>query len=380
MIANSIAVTAKDRAFMKRALTLAARTRGLTSPNPMVGAVIVRDGRVIAEDFHKRPGELHAEALALRQAGDDARNASLYVTLEPCCHKDKRTPPCTGIIISSGITRVFVAMEDPNPKVAGKGIAELRKHGIDVAVGVLGEKAAKLNEAYIKHITTGIPFVTLKAAMTLDGKIATPEGESKWITGERARIIVHEMRSGVDALVTAIGTVKADNPSLTVRLGKAHKLRCPPGRAPRRVIIDPSLEIPADYKLCSVPPETIVVTRMEKNAAARRKAVELASKGVKILEYEGTRVDMQWLMRKLGDSGVSSVMIEGGASLNASALRDGVVDKVVFFIAPKIIGGKESVTAVGGRFFRKLEDAYRLHDLRVRMVGEDLMVEGYLEK
>jgi diaminohydroxyphosphoribosylaminopyrimidine deaminase/5-amino-6-(5-phosphoribosylamino)uracil reductase len=368
-----------DRLFMKRALTLAARARGMTSPNPMVGAVIVRDGKVIAEDFHKRPGALHAEALALQQAQGNAQNATLYVTLEPCCHKDKRTPPCTGIIIESGIKRVFVAMEDPNPKVAGKGIAELRKHGIAVAVGIMEKRAKELNESYIKFITTGMPFVTLKVAMTLDGKIATPEGQSKWITGERARKIVHEMRSGVDALLTAIGTVKADDPSFTARPGRTRKVKDQQTQGPRRIIIDSELETPPDYKVCSVPPETMLVTRkMTGNAAVQQRAGILTSKGVKILEYEGERVDLKWLMKKLGDDGVTSVMIEGGASINASALNDGIVDKVVFFIAPKIIGNKDSVPAVGGHLLRKLEDAFRLHDLHVRMVGADVMVEGYL--
>ncbi|HSB51227.1 MAG TPA: bifunctional diaminohydroxyphosphoribosylaminopyrimidine deaminase/5-amino-6-(5-phosphoribosylamino)uracil reductase RibD, partial [Dissulfurispiraceae bacterium] len=209
-----------DERYMARALRLAAKGRGRTSPNPMVGAVVVRQGRVVAEDYHKRPGELHAEALALLSAGVAARNAVLYVTLEPCCHTDKRTPPCTRAIIASGVTKVFTAMVDPNPKVSGKGNAELRKHGIAVVDGVLAKEARRLNEAYVKFITTRTPFVILKIAMTLDGRIATPERQSKWITGEKARKIVHMTRASVDAVLTAIGTVRADDPELTARIGK----------------------------------------------------------------------------------------------------------------------------------------------------------------
>ena len=362
---------AKDITFMNRALKLAEKARGATSPNPMVGAVIVKNGNIIAEDYHKKPGELHAEALAIQKAGKGADGSTLYVTLEPCCHLDKRTPPCTKTIIGFGIKKVVVAMTDPNPKVAGKGIRELRNAGVEVVEGVLEEKAAKLNEAYIKYIKTGLPFVTLKVAMTLDGKIATPEGQSKWITGEAARKIVHKMRSANDAVLTAIGTVKADNPSFTSRI------KC--GIDPKRIVIDPDLETPLDYNVCSVPPDTFLVTRT--GSGPRPLNLKLVTeKGLKIIEYKGKRVDLGWLMKQLGLTGITSVMIEGGSSLNSYALQDGIVDKVVFFIAPKIIGGKESIPAIGGLSFRRLEDAFRLNDLKVRKVGDDLMVVGYITK
>jgi diaminohydroxyphosphoribosylaminopyrimidine deaminase/5-amino-6-(5-phosphoribosylamino)uracil reductase len=364
------AISDSDIFYMRRALRLAEKARGMTSPNPMVGALIVKDGKVIAEDFHKKAGEPHAEALAILSAGDAARNAVLYVTLEPCCHTDKRTPPCCRTIIDAGIKHVFVAMKDPNPKVAGKGIHELRNHGITVTEGLLEEKAVKLNEAYCKYIVTKRPFVTLKAAMTLDGKIATPEGQSKWITGERARRIVHEMRCSSDAIMTAVGTVKADNPELTARV------RC--GRQPIRIIIDPHLETPLDYKICNPPPETIFFVQGGAVDAAKKTVIE--AQGARIIEYEGARVDLEWLMETLGAMGIVSLMIEAGSSFNASCLTGNIVDKVVFFIAPKIICGKASIPVVGGETFMKLDEAFQISDIRVRKAGQDILIEGYIKK
>jgi len=364
--------------FMQRALNLAQRASGMTSPNPMVGAVIVKNGKVISEDYHKKAGEPHAEALAIIKAGDKAKDSTLYVTLEPCCHLDKRTLPCTKAIINSGIKKVFIAMKDPNPKVSGKGIEELKKHGIEVVSGILEDKAKKLNEVYIKYITTKTPFVILKTAMTLDGKIATPEGQSKWITGEKARKIVHQMRGSVDAILTATGTVKADNPELTARTRRQKTEDRRQTKQPIRIVIDPNLETPLDYKIFDVPPETIVVTRRQKTDDRRQKGKTLIDKGVKIIEYDGERVDLKWLMKMLGEFGITSVMIEGGSSLNAYALQDAIVDKVVFFIAPKIIGGKDSIPAIGGKTFRKLDDAFLVSNMKIKRVGDDLMIEGYI--
>lgn len=367
-------ITEKDRFFIKRALRLAVRAEGKTNPNPMVGAIIVKKGRIIAEDFHKRAGDPHAEALAIEKAKMKAKDSTLYVTLEPCCHLDKRTPPCTRAIIDAGIKKVVVAMRDPNPKVSGGGIYELRRHGIEVVEGVCEEEAKRLNEAYIKYITTGMPFVILKAAMTLDGKIATPDGESKWITGEKSRKIVHKIRASVDAILTAVGTVKKDNPELTVRIGRKAL------KQPKRIIIDPTLDIPINYKIFDTPPETIVITKKKKTEDIKERQRNLMSKGVKIIEYEGDRLDLRWLMKTLGEMGIISVMIEGGASLNAYALKDGVVDKVVFFIAPKIIGGRDSIPVVGGNFYKKLEDAYIIKDIKIRREDDDIMITGYLSK
>lgn len=353
-------------AYMKRALGLARRALGRTSPNPMVGALIVKDGRVIAEDYHRRPGTPHAEALALEKAGASAKGATLYVSLEPCSHTGKRTPPCADAIIKAGITRVVAAMVDPNPQVRGRGIRKLRDAGIEVTVGVLEEEARRLNEAYVKFITTGRPFVILKTAMTLDGKIATPTGQSKWITGEKSRRLVHRLRGSVDAILTAVGTVKADDPELTCRTGR--------GKNPVRVIIDPRAETPPGSRVLRCPPETIVVT-----AAGSIKINKLSKSEIIIIKYKA-KLELNWLMEVLGSRGISSVLIEGGASLNAHALMEGVVDKVMYFIAPKIIGGAKSYPAVGGEVFRPLDDAIALRDVKVRRLDEDILVEGYIRQ
>jgi diaminohydroxyphosphoribosylaminopyrimidine deaminase / 5-amino-6-(5-phosphoribosylamino)uracil reductase len=355
-----------DKSYMKRTLRLAAKAKGMTSPNPMVGAVLVKHGKIIAEDYHRRPGTPHAEALVLADAGEKAKGSTLYVNLEPCCHTEKRTPPCTRGIINAGIKKVVVAMPDPNPKVSGKGIMELRKAGIEVASGIVEEEAKKLNEFYTKHITTGKPFVILKVAMTLDGKIATPEGQSKWITGERARSSVHHLRNSVDAIMTAIGTIKADNPQMTARIKD--------GKNPLRIVIDPNFDISSEAKILQTPPETIVVTN-QKNADKR---YILHSKCSVI--YFNNVLHLNWLVNKLGEMGITSVLIEGGSSLNAHALEDGIVDKIMVFIAPKIIGGKDSFPAVGGKNFKRLEEAYTVKDMSIKRFGEDILIEGYIHK
>jgi len=356
-----------DDHYMNRAIRLASRAKGRTSPNPMVGAVLVKKGRVIAEDYHRQAGTPHAEALVLTRAGTEAAGSTLYVSLEPCCHTDKRTPPCAQAIIRAGIKKVVIAMKDPNPKVSGKGIRELTQAGIAVVSGILEEKAQRLNESYAKYIMTRKPFVTLKIAMTLDGKIATPAGQSKWITGEKARLSVHRLRSTVDAVVTAIGTVKADDPELTARIRG--------GRNPKRVVIDPGLDIPLHSRLLNIPPETIIAAT--KKAGETKKAA-LTERGARVLEFDGEIIDLNDLMRRLGEMGMTSLMIEGGSSLNSRALDSGIVDKVVFFISPKLIGGRESFPAVGGRTFRRLEEAYVLRDVTVKRLGPDICVEGYL--
>jgi len=358
-----------DEALIRRTLALARGAEGMTSPNPMVGALLVKHGRIIAEGYHKKAGTAHAEVIAIEKAGVDAAGSTLYVSLEPCCHKDKRTPPCTEKIEAAGITKVVVAMKDPNPRVAGKGIEELRKAGIEVVSGILEEKARQLNEFYIKHITTRRPFVILKVAMTLDGKIATPEGESKWITGEKARKEVHKLRGKVDALLTAIGTIKADDPQLTCRTGRM--------KSPIRIILDPALEIKESANVLTCPPRTIIVTS---DGSSKKKQEQLQAKGISIIEHSGSRVDLQWLMKQLGAEGVVSVLIEGGSSLASSCLEAGIVDKVIFFIAPKIIGGEMSFPAVGGKIFRSLQHAHALTRTAFRRVGDDFVIEGYLKK
>ena len=272
----------KHEFFMRKVLELARKGRATTSPNPMVGALIVKNGKIIAEDYHRRSGAPHAEALAIEKAGEKAQGSTLYVSLEPCCHTDKRTPPCTKTIIKAGIKKVVISMKDPNPKVSGKGIQELEQAGIKVISGILEDKARRLNEAYIKYITTKKPFVMLKIAMTLDGRIATPEGQSKWITGEKARGMVHKLRSSVDAVMTAIGTVKADDPELTVRLGRSGSKGQGP-RNPIRIVIDPELEIPLNSRILRTPPDTIIVAGEQAISLHKDKLNYLLNSKIKII-------------------------------------------------------------------------------------------------
>lgn len=357
---NSQEFTKEDLQYMKRALSLAKKAEGMTAPNPLVGAVLVKSAKIISEGFHERPGLPHAEAIVLERAGPDAKGSTLYVNLEPCCHFDKRTPPCAQAIIKAGVKRVVIGMIDPNPKVSGRGIELIKKAGIKVQIGLLEEEAKKLNEIYIKHITTGLPFVILKIAMTLDGKIATETGESKWITSLESRRYVHRLRNRVDAVLTAIGTVKADDPELTVRLVK--------GRNPIRVVIDPEFEITLQAKVLRTPPTTIIFTKKREHP--------FLPEGVEVEYFNSERLNLKEAMKRLYQRGITSVMIEGGASLNYHALKDGIVDKVMIFIAPKIIGGKDSVPAVGG-VSTGLQKPWRLRDLRIRRIGEDILIEGY---
>ena len=364
-----------DEFYIKRALRLAVKARGLTSPNPMVGAVVVKNNKIVSEDYHKRPGGPHAEALVIETAGKNVKGSTLYVNLEPCCHIEKRTPPCTRSIINAGIKKVVMSMIDPNPRVSGRGVSELERAGIQVHIGVLEKEATRLNEFYIKYITSGRPFVILKTAMTLDGKIATPDGKSKWITGEKARKMVHYTRSCVDAVLTAIGTVKADDPQMTSRIKR--------GRNPLRVVIDPHLEISPYAKILKIPPDTIIVTKRSDKRVLNKKIIEkkkkIYNKGVQILEYGSKKVNLVWLIEKLGRRGITSILIEGGGSLNAYALKAGIVDKAMFYIAPKIIGGTKSFPVIGGETYRRLEEAYRVKEAKIKKIGEDFVIEGYIE-
>ncbi len=360
-----------DEKYMRMALRLAAKARGRTSPNPLVGAVVVKDGTIVGRGYHKKSGMPHAEAVALQKAGAAAAGATLYVTLEPCSHTDKRTPPCTLAIRQSGIRRVVISMIDPNPKVSGGGVRVLRSAGIDVTTGVLEDEARRLNEAYVKHVTSGLPFVTLKIAQTLDGKIATATGESKWITGEEARKQAHRLRDGNDAILVGINTVMKDDPSLTARL--------PGGRDPIRVVVDSRLSIPLNAK----------VLRQKSLAGAliatvsdipQSKITKVEESGAEVIVVKGVRgnVDLRDLMKKLGKRDIMSVLIEGGSEINASALKEGIVDKVVLFVAPLIMTGRDSVCSIGGMAPEKLSKALRLKRLTTTPVGQDLMIEGYL--
>lgn len=362
-----------DLRFMRMAHSLAMKARGFTSPNPLVGAVVVRGGKVVGKGYHRGAGMPHAEIVALEEAGSRARNGILYVTLEPCCHLKKRTPPCVPKVVESGVRRVVIAMEDPNPRVSGKGIRALRKKGIEVEVGVLSEKARSYNESYIKFVTTGRPFVILKVAASLDGKVSTARGESRWITGESSRKFVHQLRQQCDGILVGIGTVLSDDPLLTVRLPKQ------PIREPFRIVLDTRLRFPLKAKMIrkADPSKTIIVTG-RKGSKAKQKALE--ERGVRVLREKSDQggIDMLSLIKKLGGMSLTSLLIEGGPKINASALASKIVNKVIFFLAPKIIGGTQAKGAIAGNSPESLKKALSLERMKVTPMGKDWMVEGYL--
>jgi diaminohydroxyphosphoribosylaminopyrimidine deaminase / 5-amino-6-(5-phosphoribosylamino)uracil reductase len=359
----------EDERFMRRALKLAARARGRTAPNPMVGAVVVSGGRVVGEGWHPKAGEPHAEVFALRQAGEAARGATLYVTLEPCCHHG-RTPPCTEAVMASGATRVVAAMADPFPQVAGKGFDRLRSAGLEVAWGVLEGEARELNRAYLKAVETGLPWVTLKMAMTLDGKIATRTGDSRWITGEAARRYVHRLRDWNDAVMVGIGTARADDPLLTARLPRA--------RNPLRVIVDTRAELSPESQLAQTARQVPTVIGIGEGTSAGH----LEAQGIELepAPVAQGRLDLQVLLRRLVARGVHSVLCEGGATLAGSLMDAGLVDEVVWFIAPKLVGGKDAPGPVGGEGAERMLRARPLTQVRIRRFGVDLAVQGYIDK
>jgi diaminohydroxyphosphoribosylaminopyrimidine deaminase/5-amino-6-(5-phosphoribosylamino)uracil reductase len=360
-------------AFMDEALRLAASADHATSPNPMVGAVAVRGGAVVGAGAHQRAGEAHAEVLALRRAGAAARGAELYVTLEPCSHHG-RTPPCVEAILRAGIARVVVAMIDPNPRVDGRGVAALRAAGVHVDVGLREAEARRLNEFYIKQVTTGLPFVTAKFAMSLDGRIATPSGESKWITGDDARLEVHRMRHAHDAILVGVNTVGRDDPELTTRLPGGR------GRSPLRVVVDSQLRVPLGARIFQQRTGEVLVATTPRADEERLRCFAQASIPVAVFSARENRVDLMEVLRHLGERGTLSLLIEGGAAVHGSAFDLGVVDKVVAFIAPRVIGGHQSPEAVGGRGVERLTDSAPLRDVEVRQLGADIMVSGYCKE
>jgi diaminohydroxyphosphoribosylaminopyrimidine deaminase/5-amino-6-(5-phosphoribosylamino)uracil reductase len=361
-----------DRAFMARTLELAAAGRGRVSPNPMVGAVLMKEGRIVAEGFHARAGAPHAEVVALEVAGEAAGGATLYVNLEPCCHQG-RTPPCAPRIVASGVRRVVAATLDLNPRVAGRGLALLREAGVATEVGVLEAEGVRLNEVFFTYMTSGRPFVTLKAAVSLDGKIATVTGESRWITGEEARRRVHEMRNEVDAVLVGIGTILRDDPLLTTRLG------IPGQRDPVRVIVDNLARLPVKARVINPASAALTLVAVGPKAPASKvERLREAGVTVLVLEQSGPRISLAALMQALAAREITSVLIEGGGEIHASALAEGIVDKVAFLLAPILIGGKTAPSALGGPGIEKLADAVRLRDVRFTPLGEDLLVEGYV--
>lgn len=357
---------------MKRALALARRGAGWVNPNPMVGAVVVHDGVVIGEGYHEYFGGAHAEVNAIQAAEanhpDAIEGSTIYVTLEPCVHHGK-TPPCTDLLISKKIGRVVIGTGDPNPLVAGKGIEKLKAHGISVETGILEKECSALNEVFNKYILTNLPFVVLKTAMTLDGKIATVTNASRWITGEKSRNIVHHIRQQLSSIMVGVDTILADDPLLNIRLKGTWK-------NPLKIIADTHLRIPFDARVLSNDPQlTLIATT---HLADSSKVKELERMGVQVLicPVKDDRVDLHFLMESLGTMGIDSVLLEGGSMLAFSALKEKIVDKVITFIAPKILGGTDAPTPVGGRGIEVMEEAIRLKNLRITKVGEDLMVVG----
>ncbi|MBO4400835.1 MAG: bifunctional diaminohydroxyphosphoribosylaminopyrimidine deaminase/5-amino-6-(5-phosphoribosylamino)uracil reductase RibD [Selenomonadaceae bacterium] len=350
---------------MREALKIARNAEGRTSPNPMVGAVIVQGGKIIAEGWHRKAGTPHAEIHALNMAGALAENSTMYVTLEPCSHFG-RTPPCANKIVDAGVSRVVVAMTDPNPLVAGRGIEILRKAGISVDVGILESDARQLNEVFIKYITQKIPFVTAKFACSLDGKIATTTGESQWISCEEARAYAHRLRDVNDAIMVGIGTVLADNPSLTTRI--------PDGKNPVRIIVDSQARTPLDSKILTDAQATTIIA-VSRTAPSER-VVALKNLGAEIIVAGKTQVDLKILMSELARREITSILLEGGGTLNFSMLRAGFVDRVLAFVAPKIIGGKNALTPVEGEGFEKLADAVALKNISAEKIGSDILIRG----
>jgi diaminohydroxyphosphoribosylaminopyrimidine deaminase / 5-amino-6-(5-phosphoribosylamino)uracil reductase len=358
-----------DRHFMLRALELAERGRGLTSPNPMVGAVVVSDGEIVGEGYHARAGGPHAEVVALAAAGPRSRGATIYVTLEPCSYHG-RTPPCAEAVIEAGIRRVVAALVDPNPRVSGRGLAALRAAGIEVADAVLGEHAERQNRAFVAAMRLGRPHVTLKIAMTLDGRIADRQGESKWITGEAARGQAQRLRSEVDAILVGVGTVLRDDPALTVRREQ------PWPREPYRVVLDTHARTPAAAKLIAAgtPARALIVTAAEAEAS-RVAALGAAGATVVAVAARGGRVDPRAALTALADLEVRAVLVEGGAEVHGAFVDAGLVDRVAVFLAPRLLGGRGATTSIGGLGL-SLHGAVRLGPLEVSRLGDDLLIEA----
>lgn len=357
--------------YMKLALELAKKGEGRVNPNPLVGAVIVKDNKIIGEGYHEYYGGPHAEINAFSSAKENVEGSTMYVTLEPCCHYGK-TPPCVNAIIKNNIKKVIVGMLDPNPKVAGKGVKILREHGIEVITGVLEEECKNLNEIFIKYITAKLPFIIMKYAMTLDGKIAAFTGDSKWITGETARKEVHRLRHKVSGIMIGIGTVLQDNPSLTCRIEG--------GKSPKRIIVDSNLRIPLNSNVLTIKDEALTIIATTKKAS-EEKIQLLKDNGAEVIIVEDTdgRVNLQALVKKLGEMAIDSILLEGGSTLNYSAIEQGIVDKVQAYIAPKLIGGENAKTPIGGEGKALMSESINLRNITFKTFDEDILIEGYVK-
>lgn len=363
----------QDEKYMSLALRLAKKAEGMTSPNPLVGAVIAKRGKILGRGYHKQAGLPHAEIEAFLDAEKQnysIKDSTLYVTLEPCCHTGKRTPPCVNAIVDRGISRVVIGNLDLNPRVEGKGADILRAKGVEIIIGVLEEKCREINEAYFKYIQTGFPFVTLKLAATLDGKIATFTGDSKWIGSEAQRKYAHKLRKKVDAVVVGVETVLRDNPQLTVRLNTKSS------HHPTPVVLDSRLRIPLESQLLQIAKSPIIATIP---TADPKKIEKLEKRGARVLITdmdENARVDLSKLLKKLGEMEITNILIEGGSKVAASFLTKSLVDKIVFFYAPKIIGA-DGISMIAELGIAKVREAFLIRKIKLKAIGEEFVVEGY---
>ncbi len=356
--------------YMNLAMRLALKAKGKTYPNPMVGAVVIKNGRVIGRGFHERAGLPHAEVMALDEAGKNAKAATLYVTLEPCAHFG-HTPPCVDRIIESRVKEVIVGMVDPNPINNGKGIAILKQYGIKVQVGILEDKLRRMNEVFIKYITKRMPFITVKVAESLDGRIATRTGDSKWITSDKSRGFAHRIRQDFDAIMVGVNTVLRDNPKLDAWFTK---------KQPIKIVVDSQLSTPQDASIFSQGASVVIVTLPTKPGQETENR-EILVKKAKILEAKEKdgQINLKDMFKKLSRMGIANILIEGGGTLNGSLFDEGLVDKVMFFISPEIIGGKEAIGSVMGHGVARVERSIKIQDSKLRRFGEDILVEGYIK-
>ena len=360
--------------FMELALKLAQKGKGMTSPNPLVGAVLVRSGKIIGKGYHKKAGLNHAEIEAFedaRKKGNKIAGCDLYVNLEPCCHKGKRTPPCTDAVIREKISRVFIGMSDPNPKVSGDGIKKLKRAGIKVESGILEEKSKKLNKIFIKHITTGLPYVLLKMAVTLDGNIATKSGDSKWIGSETQRKYAHQLRNEMDSVLVGINTLINDNPSLNVRI---RTIRV---RQPIPIVIDSKLRTPSGSNILKIHDKAVIAC--SRDADQKRKKV-LENTGAIVMPLTTDKsgyIKLKPFFKKLVKMDITSVLLEGGGMVASSAIKEGLVDELNIFYSPKIVGG-DGISMISGLNIDKMAKAINVRHINIKKMGQEFMVEGYL--
>lgn len=356
--------------YMNLAIKLALKAKAMTSPNPMVGCIITKNGKIVGKGYHKKAGMAHAEIEALDEAGISVKGATMYVTLEPCVHFG-RTPPCVDRIISSGIKEVIIGMLDPNPLVNGKGINILKANNIKVQVGFCEEKLKRMNESFLKYITKRIPFVTVKVAQSLDGKVATRTGESKWITSDKTRNFTHKMRQYYDAIIVGVNTVLRDDPRLEAWSSK---------RQPVKVIVDSKLSTPEQANIFLTKGKVIIVTLpvLHGQETENKKALSQKAKILEVKEKDG-QVNLKDMMKKLAQMEITNVLVEGGGTLIGSLFDEGLVDKVEFFVSPKIIGGKDAISSVMGKGISRIDSAIMLKELSIKRFKEDLFIEGYVK-